>query len=136
MLTAMVVTFVILLVIGMPLAFVMGITAVVGIVLDRTLPDMIMASRVFAATDSFPLMAIPFFMLAGALMNRTGITTRIVSFALSLVGHVRGGLGHATTVTGVIMAMISGSANADSAATTALTSAAISSTVSPVGTAE
>jgi len=75
-----------------------------------------MASRVFAATDSFALMAIPFFMLAGALMNRTGITARIVSFALSLVGHVRGGLGHATTVTGVIMAMISGSANADSAA--------------------
>ncbi len=116
MLAAMIATFVVLLLIGMPLAFVMGITAVVGMVLDRTLPDMIMASRVFAATDSFPLMAIPFFMLAGALMNRTGITTRIVSFALSLVGHVRGGLGHATTVTGVIMAMISGSANADSAA--------------------
>jgi C4-dicarboxylate transporter DctM subunit len=116
MLSAMLVTFVVLLLIGMPLAFVMGITAAVGMVLDRTLPNLIMASRVFAATDSFALMAIPFFMLAGALMNRTGITSRIVSFALSLVGHVRGGLGHATTVTGVIMAMISGSANADSAA--------------------
>ncbi len=116
MLTAMLVVFVVTLLIGMPLAFVMGITAATGMVIDTTLPDLIMASRVFSATDSFALMAIPFFMLAGALMNRTGITTRIVNFALSLVGHVRGGLGHATTVTGVIMAMISGSANADSAA--------------------
>jgi C4-dicarboxylate transporter DctM subunit len=120
MLAVVLITFVVLLLIGMPLAYVMGIAAVAGMVSDPTLPNIIMASRVFSATDSFALMAIPFFMLAGNIMHHTGITNRIIKFANSLVGHLRGGLGHATTVTGVVMAGISGSANADAAAIGAL----------------
>ena len=119
-LPAVLITFVVLLLLGLPLAYVMGVAAVVGILVDQTLPDVIFASRVFSATDSFVLMAIPFFMLAGGIMQHTGITQRIINWANSLVGHLRGGLGHATAVTGVVMAGISGSANADAAAIGAL----------------
>jgi tripartite ATP-independent transporter DctM subunit len=70
--------------------------------------------------NSFPLLAVPFFMLAGEIMNAGGLSRRIVNFAMSLVGHIRGGLGYVTIVAAVIMASLSGSAVADAAALTAL----------------
>ncbi len=80
----------------------------------------ILAQNVINGADSFPLLAVPFFMLAGELMNAGGLSRRIVSFAMALVGHIKGGLGYVTIVAAVIMASLSGSAVADAAALTAL----------------
>ena len=80
----------------------------------------ILAQNVMEGANSFPLLAVPFFMLAGEIMNAGGVSRRIVNFAMALVGHVRGGLGYVTIVAAVIMASLSGSAVADAAALTAL----------------
>ena len=76
----------------------------------------VVIQRMFAGVDSFPLMAIPFFMLAGSVMEKGGITSRIINFALSLVGGLRGSLAHVVSISGVIMGGISGSGVADTAA--------------------
>lgn len=80
----------------------------------------ILAQNVINGADSFPLLAVPFFMLAGEIMNAGGLSRRIVNFAMALVGHVKGGLGYVTIVAAVILASLSGSAVADAAALTAL----------------
>jgi len=80
----------------------------------------ILAQNLMEGANSFPLLAVPFFMLAGEIMNAGGLSRRIVNFAMSLVGHIRGGLGYVTIVAAVIMASLSGSAVADAAALTAL----------------
>lgn len=80
----------------------------------------ILAQNLINGADSFPLLAVPFFMLAGEIMNAGGLSRRIVQFALSLVGHVRGGLGYVAIVAAVMMAALSGSAVADAAALAAL----------------
>jgi len=80
----------------------------------------ILAQNVMEGANSFPLLAVPFFMLAGEIMNAGGLSRRIVNFAMALVGHVKGGLGYVTIVAAVIMASLSGSAVADAAALTAL----------------
>ena len=76
----------------------------------------ILAQNVINGADSFPLLAVPFFMLAGEIMNAGGLSRRIVNFAMALVGHVKGGLGYVTIVAAVIMASLSGSAVADASA--------------------
>ena len=80
----------------------------------------ILAQNVINGADSFPLLAVPFFMLAGEVMNAGGLSRRIVNFALALVGHINGGLGYVAIVAAVMMAALSGSAVADAAALTAL----------------
>ncbi len=80
----------------------------------------ILAQNVIEGANSFPLLAVPFFMLAGEIMNAGGLSRRIVNFAMALVGHVKGGLGYVTIIAAVIMASLSGSAVADAAALTAL----------------
>jgi tripartite ATP-independent transporter DctM subunit len=80
----------------------------------------ILAQNLIGGADSFPLMAVPFFMLAGELMNAGGLSKRIIAFAMALVGHVRGGLGYVAVVAAIVMASISGSAVADTAALAAL----------------
>ena len=80
----------------------------------------ILAQNVINGADSFPLLAVPFFMLAGEVMNAGGLSRRIVNFALTLVGHIKGGLGYVAIVAAVMMAALSGSAVADAAALTAL----------------
>ena len=80
----------------------------------------ILAQNVIEGANSFPLLAVPFFMLAGEIMNAGGISRRIVAFALSLVGHVKGGLGYVAIVSACLMAALSGSAVADAAALAAL----------------
>jgi len=80
----------------------------------------ILAQNLINGADSFPLLAVPFFMLAGELMNAGGLSRRIVQFAMTLVGHIKGGLGYVTIVAAVIMAALSGSAVADAAALGAL----------------
>ena len=80
----------------------------------------ILAQNVIEGANSFPLLAVPFFMLAGEVMNTGGLSRRIVNFALALVGHVRGGLGYVTIIAACILSALSGSAVADAAALTAL----------------
>jgi tripartite ATP-independent transporter DctM subunit len=80
----------------------------------------ILAQNVIEGANSFPLLAVPFFMLAGEIMNAGGLSRRIVNFAMTLVGHVRGGLGYVGIMAAIIMAALSGSAVADAAALAAL----------------
>ena len=80
----------------------------------------ILAQNIMEGANSFPLLAVPFFMLAGEVMNTGGLSRRIVDFAMALVGHVRGGLGYVTIVAACILSALSGSAVADAAALTAL----------------
>ncbi len=80
----------------------------------------ILAQNVISGADSFPLLAVPFFMLAGEVMNTGGLSRRIVVFAMALVGHIRGGLGYVTIVAACLLSALSGSAVADAAALTAL----------------
>ena len=80
----------------------------------------ILAQNLVNGADSFPMLAAPFFILAGEIMNAGGLSRRIVNLALTLVGHVRGGLGYVTIVAACLLAALSGSAVADAAALTAL----------------
>ena len=80
----------------------------------------ILAQNVINGADSFPLLAVPFFMLAGEIMNAGGLSRRIVDLALTLVGHVRGGLGYVAILAALMLAALSGSAVADTAALAAL----------------
>jgi len=80
----------------------------------------ILAQNLIEGSNSFPLLAVPFFMLAGEIMNAGGLSRRIVNFAMALVGHVRGGLGYVGIMAAVFMAALSGSAVADAAALSAL----------------
>jgi tripartite ATP-independent transporter DctM subunit len=80
----------------------------------------ILAQNLIEGANSFPLLAVPFFMLAGEIMNAGGLSRRIVNFAMACVGHIKGGLGYVTIMAAVIMAALSGSAVADAAALASL----------------
>jgi C4-dicarboxylate transporter DctM subunit len=115
MILMMAIVFVIGLAIGMPVAFVIGLSAYIPVLLAETVPTFVVVQRVMFGMDSFPLLAIPFFILAGELMLEAGIAERLVRFAQVLVGHVRGGLAHVNVLASVFFAGISGSALADAA---------------------
>jgi tripartite ATP-independent transporter DctM subunit len=116
MLLILIIAFVIFLFVGMPLAFVMGVSSVLSLLSNPDIPGLVMAQKIFTTSDSFTLMAIPFFMLAGHLMDQANITELLAQFANTLVGHIRGGLAHTVVLVGMLMAGISGSANADASA--------------------
>lgn len=105
-----------LMVVGMPVALAMGLSAFVVVLLKGDINPIVMAQRMFVGVDSLPLLAIPYFILAGALMEMGGISLRLVRFASTLVGHIRGGLGMVAVVASMIFAGISGSAAADTSA--------------------
>ena len=100
---------------GIPVAIAMAGASLVYILMSGTLPPFVVIHRMVSGIDSFPLLAVPFFILAGNLMNNAGITTRIYNFALALVGWLKGGLGHVNVVGSVIFAGMSGTAIADAA---------------------
>jgi TRAP-type C4-dicarboxylate transport system permease large subunit len=100
---------------GMPVAIAMAGSALVYILLTGDLPPFVVMHRMISGIDSFPLLAIPFFILAGNLMNNAGITTRIFNFTLAIVGWLRGGLGHVNILASLIFAGMSGTAVADAA---------------------
>lgn len=112
------VTFFGLLLIGMPVGFVLGIAGMIGLwSIGGGGRFVAMApERFFAGLDLFPFLAMPFFILAGEIMNRSGITDRLVRFADSLVGYLRGGMAHSNMVASVLFAGITGAATADAAA--------------------
>lgn len=105
---------------GMPIATSLLVCGVALMIHLDTFDAQILAQNLIGGADSFPLMAVPFFMLAGELMNAGGLSKRIIAFAMALVGHVRGGLGYVAVLAAIVMASISGSAVADTAALAAL----------------
>jgi tripartite ATP-independent transporter DctM subunit len=107
--------FAILVAIEMPVAFAMGLSSIVTIAITQPIPLSIVVQRMGTGLDSFVLIAIPLFVLAGHLMNRAGIAERIFAFADALVGHLRGGLAHVNVVASMIFAGMSGVAQADAA---------------------
>jgi len=109
--------FLILLLVGLPVFFALLTAPGVLLWLNGQERDMALLYRnVYNGMDSFPLMAIPFFMLAGELMNRGGITARLVEFAQAMMGHLRGGLAHVNVLSSMLFAGLSGSAVADTSA--------------------
>ncbi|MDP1885161.1 TRAP transporter large permease [Polaromonas sp.] len=100
---------------GIPVAIAMAGSALVYIWWTGTLPAFVVIHRMVSGIDSFPLLAVPFFILAGNLMNNAGITNRIYNYALALVGWLKGGLGHVNVVGSVVFAGMSGTAIADAA---------------------
>ena len=102
--------------IGMPIAFALIVCGIALMTYLGIFDSQIIAQNVINGVDSFPLMAVPFFVLAGEIMNTGGLARRILNFAMALVGHVRGGLGYVAILTSCILASLSGSAVADAAA--------------------
>lgn len=117
MITFMIVVFLVLLFMGTPIGFTLGLTALF-IFYDMGNPVFlkIVPQRFFAGLDMFTLMAMPFFIFAGEIMNRSGITKQLVGFSNALVGHLRGGLAHANIVASIFFAGMTGAAVSDTAA--------------------
>ena len=105
-----------LIVIGMPVAFALGVGALGALLAEPSLPITLVPQRMFTALDSWPIMAVPLFMLAGGLMDKGGMSRRIVEFASACLCFVRGSLGMVTVMASMVFAGISGSSTADTAA--------------------
>lgn len=105
---------------GMPIAFALIVCGVALMVQLDIFDSQIVAQNIINGADSFPLMAVPFFMLAGEVMNTGGLSRRIVNVALAFCGHVKGGLGYVAIMAACILSALSGSAVADAAALSAL----------------
>jgi C4-dicarboxylate transporter DctM subunit len=109
-----IIAFVVFIVIGVPVSFSLGASCLLFLI-QRGIPIGLISQRMFTGLDSFPFLAIPFFVLSGELMARTGITKRLVRLADVFVGRMRGGLGHVNVLTSMFFAGITGSAVADTA---------------------
>ncbi|TMG97457.1 MAG: TRAP transporter large permease subunit, partial [Betaproteobacteria bacterium] len=107
--------FLALMLFGLPVAVAMAGASLTYILVSGSVPDIVVAQRMIAGIESFPLLAVPFFILAGNLMNIAGITTRIYNFAVALVGWMKGGLGQVNIIGSVIFSGMSGTAIADAA---------------------
>jgi TRAP-type C4-dicarboxylate transport system permease large subunit len=107
--------FLVLMLVGVPVAVSMAVSSLLYLVFYGVAPDIIAAQRMIAGVESFPLLAVPFFIFAGNLMNIAGVTGRIYSFALALVGWMKGGLAQVNIIGSVIFSGMSGAALADAA---------------------
>ena len=110
------ITFIVFLAMNVPIAFSMGLASILGLLLKGSIPLVIVPQKIFTGSDSFPLLAVPFFILAGGLMDTGGISLRLVNLAHALVGHFRNGLGMVSIVSEIFFSGISGSTAADTAA--------------------
>ncbi|MBI4624459.1 MAG: TRAP transporter large permease subunit, partial [Verrucomicrobia bacterium] len=116
MLIAILVALLALIFLGVPIVVAIGAAALGGILALPELAPVEFPRKMFAAVDSFSLLALPYFILAGELMVRGGMSRRLVEFAETLVGHLRGGLGHATVLANMIFANVTGSSVAATSA--------------------
>jgi len=107
--------FTFLLVLGLPIAFVLGISSFIYL-LKAEMPSVLIAQRVFVGLDNFLLLAVPLFILAGKLMNASGITGRLIDFFNIVMGHIRGGLAYVNIIASIFFAGITGAGAADTAA--------------------
>ena len=108
--------FLVLMLFGVPIAFAIGLATLVPLVFDGRMPFSLVISKMFGGIDSFPLMAIPFFVLTGTLAGACNLTDRITSLAAFLVGRLRAGLAHVNVVAAMLFGGITGSAVAETAA--------------------
>jgi hypothetical protein len=106
-------SFVVMVLLTAPVAFALGVAAAIGLLASGSAPLLVVPQRIFEGADSFVLLAIPLFILAGALMETGGISLRLVNLAKALVGHLRGGLGMVVVVSEGLFSGISGSTVAD-----------------------
>jgi C4-dicarboxylate transporter DctM subunit len=113
-------SFLVMIALTAPVAFALGIAAAIGLAVSGVAPLLVVPQRMFEGADSFVLLAIPLFILAGALMETGGISARLVHLARVLIGHVRGGLGMVVVVSEMLFSGISGSTVADVSAIGAL----------------
>ncbi len=106
--------------IGIPISFALLVSGVALMWHLDMFEAQILAQNLLGGADNYPLLAVPFFLLAGEIMNEGGLSRRIVDFAMALVGHIRGGLGYVTIVASIMLSALSGSAVADAAALTTM----------------
>jgi tripartite ATP-independent transporter DctM subunit len=116
MLVAIFILLLALILLGIPVILAIAAVAMIGIFNEPTLVNALLPQKMFTKIDSFSLLAMPFFILAGSIMSRGGISRRLVEFAETAVGHLRGGLAHANVVASMVFSGVSGSSTADSAA--------------------
>lgn len=109
------ISIVVLMVLGFPVAFALAISAALAVLVDGRYPQLVVFKEMFTGIDSFPLMAVPFFIFAAELMSGGALTQVLLRFAAQFVGHLRGGLGYANVLSSVLFAGVSGSALADAA---------------------
>ncbi|ADE57424.1 TRAP transporter large permease [Aminobacterium colombiense] len=121
MLSALIISLVVCFIANVPIGFSLGIASLASLIASGSMPIVLIPQRMVAGANSFPLLAIPFFMLAGAIMERGGVSKRIVSLASTLVGHITGGLAAVSIVACTFFAAISGSTPATAAAVGSLT---------------
>jgi tripartite ATP-independent transporter DctM subunit len=107
--------FIVLLSVGIPIAFVLGISSVIYL-WKTQMPYVLVSQRVFVGLDNFLILAVPLFILAGKLMNASGITRRLIDFFFIIIGHIRGGLAYVNIIASVFFAGITGAGAADTAA--------------------
>lgn len=120
MAAVLIIVFFVGLVVGMPIAIAMGTSGLVALLWDGRFSPLVLPQQLFMGINTFPLMAVPFFILAAELMTAGGLTTSLLRFANDLVGHIRGGLGHVNVLVSMLFAGISGSALADAAGPSAV----------------
>lgn len=113
--TLVAISFVVLMVLGVPLGFAIGISSSLFFVFEPGLPLVIPVQRMVSGVQNFPLLAVPFFVVAGNLMNESGITPRLLRFAGMITGRMKGGIAQVSVILSALMGGISGSANADAA---------------------
>jgi len=111
----LVLLFILLLVMGLPIAYVLASVAIAGFVMMGSVPLITVTQRMFSGLNSFTLLAVPLFIMAANLMNRGKISEKMIDFCVSLVGHIKGGLGYANVLVSMLFAGISGSSQADTA---------------------
>lgn len=116
MLTGLFIALLVLIFIGAPILVAIGLAALVGILLTPDLVGAIFPQKMFSMVDSFSLLAMPYFILAGELMSRGGLSKKLVEFSETVVGHMKGGLGHASVFACMVFANVSGSAAASTSA--------------------
>jgi C4-dicarboxylate transporter DctM subunit len=109
-------TLALLLIVGVPVSFAIGLSCLIQLLVNGSIPLTIIPQRIYIGMDSFTLMAIPFFMMAGDLMNRGGVTKRLIDFCEVLVGRIKGGMALVNILDSMLFAGLNGAAVADVAA--------------------
>jgi C4-dicarboxylate transporter, DctM subunit len=116
MITLLFIAFFTLLILGVPVGISLGVASIITILWEGIVPLVLIPQKMFVSMNSFTLLAIPFFMLTGVIMDKSGLTQRLVNFADSIIGWTKGGMSYVSVTSGMMMGGISGSAPADTAA--------------------
>lgn len=116
MIALLFIAFFLLLIFGVPVGIALGVASIITILCEGTIPLLVIPQKMFISMNSFTLLAIPFFMLTGVIMDKSGLTQRLVNFADSIIGWTKGGMSYVSVTSGMLMGGISGSAPADTAA--------------------